>query len=284
MRIAHIIVAHKNPSQLERLIKKIQHKESDFYIHIDLKIDIKDFLHLQEIKGVYFVKNRVICNWGGYSTLKAMLNSLDEAIKSDPAYCFYNLLSGQDYPLKKNEDFHAFLMGNREKSFIFYETEEHSDWWKTAVHRYEKYHFTDYNFKGRYFMERMVNKILPYRRFPINLKLYGGSKASWWTLNHACAKYVANFLNDKTSLDKFLKFCWGTDEFVIPTILLNSPLKDQVVNDNLRYIYFPEGKANPKLLGLDDLKVMLDSNMFFARKFDIPQSDELMDMLDQYTS
>jgi len=117
----------------------------------------------------------------------------------------------------------------------------------------------------------------------MSLKLYGGRKASWWTLNHECASYLSDFFDQENKLDRFLKFCWGTDEFVIPTILLNSPFKAQMINDNLRYIYFPEGKANPRILDLEDLPLMINSNMFFARKFDMPMSEEVLNTIDEHT-
>ena len=31
---------------------------------------------------------------------------------------------------------------------------------------------------------------------------------------------------------------WGVDELVFQTVLLNSPLKDKVINNHLRYIKF----------------------------------------------
>lgn len=284
MRVAHIIIAHKNPLQLERLVRKMQHENFDFYIHIDKKVDMGEFLYLEQIPGVYFINERVVCNWGGHSTLKAMLNSLKEVLKKNTDYGFYNLLSAQDYPLKRNEELYRFLKEHQQNSFVFYEPEEESDWWQMAKHRYEQYHLTDFNFFGKYFMQGVMNKILPLRKFPMSLKLYGGRKASWWTLNHECASYLSGFFDQKSKLDQFLKFCWGTDEFVIPTILLNSPLKDQIINDNLRYIYFPEGKANPRILELEDMSLMVNSNMFFARKFDMPMSAAVLDKIDEQTS
>ncbi|MBC8986438.1 glycosyltransferase [Pedobacter sp. N36a] len=282
MRVANIIIAHKNPLQLERLIRKMQHENFDFYIHIDKKIEIESFLFLKEIKGVYFIRNRVVCNWGGHSTLKAMLNSLKETQANETSYGFYNLMSAQDYPIRKNQEFYDFLLVHQKNSFIFYESEE-SGWWKMAIQRYQHYHLTDFNFFGSYFLERMMNKVLPIRKFPMSLKLYGGRKASWWTLNYESASYLSNFFNQESKLDKFLKFCWGTDEFVIPTILLNSPFKEQMINDNLRYIDFPEGKANPRILEMEDLPLMKDSNMFFARKFDMPMSEEVLRRIDEQT-
>lgn len=283
MRIAHLIIAHKNPLQLERLLKKMQHPNFDFYIHLDKKIDMADFKYLEEIDRVKFIKNRVVCNWGGYSTLQAMLNSLREVLNNEIDYTFYNLLSGQDYPIKSNEEIYDFLLGNKDKSFIYYETDSDSEWWKHAVQRFQRYHLTDFNFYGKSFIERMLNKILPLRKFPVAMKLYGGSKSSWWTINNQSASYLAWFFTKGNNLERFLKFCWGTDEFIIPTILINSPFKDWVVNDNLRYIDFPDGEANPKILDMEDMDKMLASNMLFARKFDIDINVDILDKIDEYS-
>ncbi|WP_316810275.1 beta-1,6-N-acetylglucosaminyltransferase [Pedobacter heparinus] len=283
MRIAHILIAHKNPVQLERLLRKMQHPEFDFYIHIDKKVDIQSFLYLKGLARVVFIKKRVICNWGGYSTLQAMLNSLEEVLSNGVEYGFYNLLSAQDYPIKNNQYIYDFLLQNADKSFVYYENENESNWWHNAVQRFQKYHLTDFSFKGKYFVEKMINKLLPTRRFPLPLKLYGGSKASWWTINKVSANYLINYLRRENKLSNFLKFCWGTDEFVIPTVLMNSPLKSNIINNNLRYINFPEGRANPEILKLNDMTNLRDSGMFFARKFDIDVDSTILDQIDILT-
>lgn len=280
MRIANIIITHKNPNQLERLVKKMQHDKFDFFIHVDKKVDIRQYEHLRNITGVYFIQNRVACNWGGYSTLKAMMNSLNEVLQSGTEYLYYNLLSGQDYPLKSSDIMYSFFVENSEKSFIFYE-DENSEWWKNAVLRFQKYHLTDYNFVGKFMLEKIVNAVLPTRKFPLPLKLYGGSKSSWWTINKVSAVYLSDFFARENMLEKFLKYCWGTDEFVIPTILLNSPHKETIVNDNLRYIDFTSGLANPKILVSEDFNDLINSNMFFARKFDVDVNTAILDRIDE---
>jgi hypothetical protein len=281
MRIAHIIITHKNPSQLERLLRKMQHPNFDFYIHVDKKVDISDFSHLAEMPGVKFIQDRIICNWGGYSTLRAMVNSLKEVLERKEGYGYYNLLSAQDYPLKSNEEIYDFFLNHKTNSFVYYETKHESDWWQGAVNRFEKYHLTDFNFKGKSSLERIINSVLPRRKFPVPMELFGGSKSSWWMLNREAASYVTEFLKKGNELDRFLKFCWGTDEFVIPTILMNSPLSSSIVNNNYRYIHFPEGMANPKILGMEDYSKMLSSSMLFARKFDTEVSTEVLDKIDE---
>lgn len=280
MRLANIIIAHKNPKQLERLIKKMQHQNFDFYIHLDKKINIKSFEYLEKLEGVHFIKNRRVCNWGGYSTLQAMISSLAEVLHNKIDYGFYNLLSAQDYPIKKNEEIYNFFAENLDKSYIFYETENADQWWEGAVQRFQKYHLTDFNFKGKFLIEKIINFILPKRSFPVFSKLYGGCKGSWWSLNIQCATYLVDFFGIKASIDSFLRFCWGTDEFVIPTVLVNSPLKDNIVNDNLRYIEFLNGSARPKTLELKDFDDIMSSNQLFARKFDISKNEDILDAID----
>jgi hypothetical protein len=55
--MAHIIMAYKDPSQIERLVK-MSHPGFDFYIHVDTKFDQSPFEYLQNIERVYLIKNR----------------------------------------------------------------------------------------------------------------------------------------------------------------------------------------------------------------------------------
>ena len=55
MKIACLILAHKNPGQLQRVIKAMQHPAIDMYIHVDKKVDIRAFAVLENIKNVLFL-------------------------------------------------------------------------------------------------------------------------------------------------------------------------------------------------------------------------------------
>ena len=52
MKIAHLILTHKNPKQLERLLNALQHDAFDFFIHVDRKTDIEPFKFLESRKQV----------------------------------------------------------------------------------------------------------------------------------------------------------------------------------------------------------------------------------------
>lgn len=282
MRIAHIIMAHKGPEQLERLIRRMKHPMFDFYIHLDKKSDILPFKYLENLENVFFVSRRIECNWGGYSFVKAILCSVKEVIGSTEKYAFINLMSGQDYPLKPMDELYRFLKHRTGISFISYELVDNG-WWKHAVTRFKFYHFTDYKMKGRYMLQKLANALMPYRKFPLNINLYGSSNSSWWILSTDAAEYLVNFIENNSKLNRFMQFTWGSDEFLIATVLMNSPFKDKIVNNNLRYIDWSEGGPHPKILSVHDLQPLLETDNFFARKFDIKVDAEILDLIDQYT-
>ena len=280
MRIAHVIMVHKNPDQLIRLIKRLYHPDADFYIHIDSKSEIGDFESVRSIKQVSFIKNRINCNWGGNSLLTGIITAMNEVLSLNKGYNFINMLSAQDYPIMSPDKIHSYLKNNLERNFISYESDD-STWWKQAAGRYEKYHFTDLDFIGKYFIERMANIFLPKRKFPIPVKLYGGCKSTWWTITEDCARYISSQLSNNKKLNNFLKFCWGTDEFIVATLIMSSPYKDVTVNNNLRYIDWSEGNARPKLLKMDDFDDLKHSEMLFARKFDMDVDSAVLERIDQ---
>nr|WP_121273056.1 beta-1,6-N-acetylglucosaminyltransferase [Pedobacter schmidteae] len=280
MRIAHVIMAHKNPGQLLRLIRRLQHPNFDFYIHLDGKVPMEHFELLQNMDQVSFIQNRVNCNWGGNSLFLGIISSLKEVISLHTEYGYINLLSAQDYPLKSPEEIYQFFVKNYGKNFISFDPLKSSEWWKGAIKRYEKYHFTDFKFKGKHVLEKVLNKIAPLRKLPNLGELYGGSKSTWWSLTHECATYVVNIFDKDTELKKFLRFSWGTDEFVLTTLVMNSPYRESTENNNQRYIDWSEGNPNPKLLKISDYDEIINSGMLFARKFDIDIDEKILDKID----
>jgi len=280
MKIAHVIMAYKNPGQIERLIKSLNHPNFYFYIHLDQKIDIKDFEYLGKLDKVFFIKNRVLCNWGGYSFVKAIMSTLKEILDTGEGYQTLNLLSGQDYPIKSAADIYSFFAANKDKNFISYDQDPHKKWWNHAVKRSELYHFTDLSFKGKYFVQAIFNKCLPKRSFPSAMLLYGSSDSSWWTISAECAAYLVEFMPSNPKLNRFMAYTWGSDEFLIATIIMNSPYRDKVINDNMRYITWTDGLANPRIFTISDIDALRATHKLFARKFDTTVDETILDELD----
>ncbi|PWS33766.1 beta-1,6-N-acetylglucosaminyltransferase [Pedobacter paludis] len=281
MKVAHLIMAYKNPAQLERMIKAMDHPDFYFFIHLDKKISIDQFIYLKELDRVKFINTRVLCNWGGFSFVNAILTSLEEILSTQPRFDFYNLMSAQDYPIKPITEIYNFYKENVGKSFVSYREDGDQSWWAHAVTRFEMYHFTDLSFKGRYFIQALLNKFLPKRKFPVPLKLYGSSISSWWSISHEAAKYYVDYMNQNSKLKDFMKYTWGADEFLAATVLMNSKINNQIVNNNLRFITWQDGLANPRVLISADFEAIKKSDKLFARKFDDTIDSKILDLIDQ---
>ena len=129
-------------------------------------------------------------------------------------------------------------------------------------------------------MQFLVNAILPERKFPLPYTLYGGPRAMCMTLSIECAKYVSDFILAHKKLRKFTYFTWGPDEFVIPTLIMNSQHKDSVINNNFYYIDWSMGGSNPKTLTIEDFEVLTKTDKLLARKFDISEDAMILDLID----
>jgi hypothetical protein len=275
MKFAILIITYTSAVQTQRLIESLNHGQFDFYIHLDKKIDLETHRGLFNIPNVYFIKHRIDIKWAGFTTVEAALSGIRQIVASGRKYGFINLITGQDYPLKPAGYIADFLGKNIGKEFMLYEdfTE-----WTEANARVEKYHFTDFNFKFKYAAEQVINFIAPKRKLPVGLTLHG--KETFWTLSPECAGYVVNYLDANPRLRRFLRFTWGSDEFIFQSVIMASPFKDRVVNNHYRYIVWPPKASRPKVLVTEDFENIMASDCLFGRKFDINKDKNILDLLD----
>jgi len=279
MRVACIIMAHKEPQQIERLIKRFDQFPFDFYVHIDRKTRQAPFEYLAHIPHVYFVHSRIRVRWASYGFLIAVQQAISQILKSGIPYDFISVMSGQDYPITPVANIYHLLEKNIGKNFICYEAD--GEWWRHAISRVNKYHFTNFGLRGRYRIQFFLNALMPARKFPLAYKLYGGPRAMCMTLSTDCAAYIVGFIESNKKLKRFIRFTWGPDEFVIPTLVMNSKFHQTVINDNFYYIDWSAGGSNPKTLTVEDYQKMMDSGKLLARKFDIRMDQAILDLLDQ---
>lgn len=156
-----------------------------------------------------------------------------------------------------------------------------SEWWSHASTRFTKYHFVDYRFKGKFRISKWMSKFLPVRKFPLQAPLYGGPQSAYWILNIKAARYIIQTLNKNDKNWHFFKHTWGSDEFLLNTLLMDSPLRETIVNENFHLIDRSQGGTRPKTLTVHDFEMLKNSHKFFARKFDRKIDHKILDMVDQ---
>ncbi|MGV3762426.1 beta-1,6-N-acetylglucosaminyltransferase [Parapedobacter sp.] len=275
-RIAHLILGYRYPTQLTRLVRQLCHPNATVFIHIDSKASLKDFDSLTGNMGnINFLSRRRSIIWGGYSMVQTTIDAFNEIIAYHRDFDFINLLSESDYPLRNATTIHSYLSANLGKSFMDMRFDD-SPWWQEAQQKIRKYHFVDYRLPGKYLAERIVNAITTQRKLPLDMAFTGYSQ--WMTLSIEHVKYILSFVNKNPKAIQFFKHTWGPDEFFFQTILYNSHFREEIINENLRYIKWGEGKHNPEILTREDYATLVNSGKLYARKFDM--DSDVLDLID----
>lgn len=277
MKIAHLVLAHKNPKQLQMLLNALKHPEFDFYIHIDKKVNAEPFNYLINNKNIFFVEKRTKIYWAAWGTVQATINGFEEILPKKK-YDYINVISAQDFPLKPAEYIYDYISGRNGTEFI---TCELLDTWKVEP-RIKKYHLINWRIPGKYRLGDLLTSILPERKFPLPYIIAG--RANWFTLTAKAAAYILEFLKSNPAVTRYFKYCWGADEFLFSTILFNSSFKNKIA-DNLLYVDWNlMDKGHPKILTESDYDMLKNSNKLFARKFDVDVDAEILKKLESNLS
>ena len=280
MRIGCLILAHKNPLQVEKLIRAMDHPAFDLYVHVDGKTSIEPFAYLENFERVFLIRNRVKVYWGKYSLVQVELDGIAEVLDRGQ-YDYIHVLSAQDFPLKSPAQFYQFLCERKGQEFItcFRESDGH-EWWKDAALHTWRYHFHNWSIPGKYRLEALANRLLPRRTYPVpGHEVVGHSQ--WFTITSGSARYMLAYLKEHPEVVKFFRYVWGADELIFSTVIYNNPVYKDKVEENLVYVDWSERVANPKLLTMGDLPALLASDKFFARKFDMEKDAAVMDELER---
>ena len=272
-KICFLILAHKNYNQTMRLINHLK-KDFDLFVHIDkksaLKIDSFENVKVYKKFKVYYEDITMVI---------ATLFLMEEAIKNN--YDRYILISAQDMPLLSNKNIVKFFNDNKDNEYInFCNVKENKN---TTLYNTTLYRLTKYHFRGC--IRKLINnKILDFitglkflqRHIPDNL--YSGSQ--WWNLTKNAVSYILNYIKENPNYKKIFNHTLVSDEYFFQTILLNSPIKTNIINNNHRYIIFDYFSSHPRTFTINDSENFIRGGInLFARKFDEKIDNDIIDKL-----
>ncbi|MHC1785269.1 MAG: beta-1,6-N-acetylglucosaminyltransferase [Anaerolineaceae bacterium] len=301
IQVAFLILAHNQPRHLYRLVTSLNHDNFHFYIHIDGKSDIAEFIKYPYPENTHFLKERCNVVHEGFSLVEAMIQLLNKAEKNSEIDYFY-FLSGWDYPIKSNQFIYDFLKQSYPSNFMsFYPLVGNADF----VDNIRKFFFID--FIGRFprliqkplkLLQRAVAKVPVNRSFLPGIIPFRGS--AWFCLNRLSVQYILNFLK-KENAESYISYFRNSscaDEMFFHTLILNSnyahychgfqeythyrhlhPMK----NENkayLHYIDWDQRRENPAHFTLKDFESLSKTSALFARKFNEKKSAEVLAAID----
>jgi hypothetical protein len=277
MKVAYLILAHNQPELLKEFVMALHKPKEQIFVHVDKRTDIQPLKTLLQDQCV-FIEQREKVYWAGLSQVTAYINLLKHAFaKGD--FDYYSFHSGVDFPIKPVHAFEGFLNEHNGSEFMSMANCNLSE---NRKRRFNGYYLFKNRSKFFLYLNFGVTKI---QRYLYKRKPYKGKEmfygSSWWTLTHNCVNYILNKIDNEKTILKYFKYVFAPDEMFFQTIIGNSPFADKVANNNLRYIRFQRNNPNPDILTIKDKEVLLTSSAFFARKFDIKQSKEILDDLKQ---
>ncbi len=307
MKKNYLILSHKNPQQVCRLINRLDDGNSQFFVHVDLKSNLEEFEILNSLENTKIIPEREKCIWGDFSIVRATLHLLENSI-AHGSKGFTILLSGQDYPIKSNQFINSFLANHIDFNFI--EAIPIEEKWRKKMVRdkVEHYHFihsdrkSDSNsyapfqhsspkekarnifhlIKGRMSVKTFRKLLTLPKRKPFFKQQFAGSQ--WWAFNEMTTKIIYDFIKKEyTELEKYYRYTSAPDEIFFQSIIINlaENSKEIKIKPSQTYVNWErKNVALPVIFNDKDLQELSQVDQLWARKFDVDYDEKILDLID----
>lgn len=272
--LAYIVSAYQLPAQVERLLRRLQAPGVTLVVHVDRKTRRSVYEEMtartRDLDVEFLPRHR--SHWGGFGHVRTTLKGIEYLVREQVAFDYAVLLTGQDYPLRPPAGITGFLEAAQGRSFMNHWPLPFEPWGdRGGLERIEDWHFITYN--------RLHFSLPLRRRLPLGLEPYGGG--AYWCLARPLVEFVDHFVHEHPEYVRFFEHVLIPDELFFQTLIMNSPHRDSVENDNLRYLDWTRTPA-PAILERDDLPALISSGKLFARKFDERVDAVVLDLLDEH--
>lgn len=276
MKLAYAIFVHHKAEQFRRLFRAIWRPEHCYVIHVDRRAAADCHEAARELAAAPNVAllRPSTFTWGGWSMVRIEMRAI-RTLVAVPGWSYYINLSGQDFPLRTQEEIARELAAGPEQDWLEWERVMDPPRASMIAQR-----------------ETMFALELPWRRkavqipFPLFwraalLKDVVRHLGSQWKI---LTRDTCEWLSVPANTRRFRAAYWATlipDESFFQTTLLHSPLRARVTGRNRHFIDWDMGPEWPRILRMEDLPRMEASDAFFARKFDDAVDGEVIAALER---
>jgi hypothetical protein len=283
-QLCALILAHKLPALLGRLVRRLGAYGATSHVHVDLHTEIAPFrAACGEAAGFVPDRRRVV--WGGYSVVEATLALIRHGLRHSHATHFL-LLSGDSYPILGRAAFQDWLLTDADA---------------IAIERVRPGSETHHRIAGTYLPDDRLGRLgtVPDLRRYVSADLVAkfaeigrihamkaagpfpwdyGKGSQWWCLRRATLIRALDVIEDNPECVDWFRYSAVPDEALMQTILLNflpqqprrpSPVLTLWDRSPRPYVFQTEA----------DLALLRSGGLPLARKF-TEASAPLLDALD----
>lgn len=265
MRHAWLIIAHNEFDVLQRLVSMLDDERSDFFIHIDKKVEALPDLTVE--KGRLFILDkRIDVRWGSVLQIEAELVLLETALQHGP-YSHYHILSGTHLPLKPVSELLTFYDSHDGEEIMRRWADDPGD----ADFKLRRYHFPLGHYKFGSPMQRRLcqltwqvviklQKILGIRHLE---ELSFCKTDNWLSLSESGCRYL---VKRKDRILQRYRWSFCGDEYFVASELMSSPTAFKIFDcQHLLYVEFH--KDTPKTFNIAEYPKLQETGYWWARKF-----------------
>ena len=308
MTVVYHIETHRNPRQIERLVRTLVRGAPDALVVVDhdRTFESPDPAVLSGLGAVLRLSDG---GYGDMSHVRRWLTTARWLEQEGIEYSWLSNLTGQDYPVRPIADIHADLDRSSADAFIqtFEVFDENQTRWGVSRGRtryeYRHHRLMRLNPRGQKVLRPLqaLNVVQPWFRvttstgFGVGVReatpwdedvvLRGGS--FFCTLSRLAVESVLQFADARPDVAEHLSGSIAPDEVYIQTALgwapRHVPLAKDLQIDGYckRYFDFSESSFNhPRTFSKEDVPTVLASGADFARKFDEARFPGVLDLVD----
>ncbi len=318
MRVAFLILNHRAPEQMLRLLATLRRQlpDSPLVVHHDRFHTPLDADVLRPIGAVHLLTSDFPIRWGDFSLLDCTWRCM-RWINENVEFDWLVLLSAQDYPIKPLSDLGSYLGGSGADALLtaspireLVSSSQTRDMRRRYLYQYRLGTTSPLAPQGHDRLWRtlrhtvgmpvdVVNYVQPYfkiYKFPDAMPWRFGWRArenpftrehpcwfgsAWYCLSRKAVVYVSSFLQRNPSHSDYYRKTIYPDESATATILQNSS-EIIVKSATTHYTKWTQPKSgHPDILSICDLPDMEQSSAYFARKFDLGHDSDVLDRLDE---
>lgn len=280
MKLAYFIMAHHKPNMLLRLIRAIYSPDNIYLIHIDRKADESVYETAAALcrgcSNIHMFSSGTM-TWAAWSLVQAEIDGIRKLMQLDADWTHYINLSGQDFPLVSQSQIHRVLQDRTGGNFV-----RLSDYTTLSVPiEKRKILFNQYYVEDVGQLKSLGKRDSFESYFADDILPYTGSQ--WKILSRDFCNYAVHF-SLALDMQDYFRYTFIPDESYFPTLLMNSPFAESLVNENYRFQIMTRSAevfARPVTLTKGHLKYIAGSNALFARKFDEEIDSDIIHIIER---
>ena len=262
MKVAFLVLAHRAPAYIRRLVDVLSEQGDTIFIHIDKTVDISSFEKtLSSQHSTHLISNRYPITWGGFNMIRAT-NALLESAVTWGSFDYFYLLSGQCFPIKSLPWLKQVLSGGL----------DHIDCQpmpqlSKPLTRLTKRVLNDVKSRALRRLGGKILNLMPVADIQVSLGLLPYAGSQWWCLNRDTVEYIREYLQAHPEYDKFMRWTHVPDEMYCQTLVANGPNSGRISN-SLTGTIWVDGERSPEIITSSNVSKLLCQKVFLGRKFE----------------